>query len=402
MEFRRSALVPLASVAAMMVVAAVPAHASSESRARTREGFGLAYELRFAESLAVLDDARRADPADPAPARAIAAVTWMEILLSQGVATFAAFQGDASGDVVSRPPVPPDLAERFQTVGGEAVRLAERNARLAPDDLDAQYQLGASIGLMALYRGTVEGRTYAAFTEGRRAVGIMDRIRQKDPAHRESALIPGIYRYAVSTLSWPRRTLAAAAGLAGDRDGGIRLLEFAAAESAETGTDAAVVLMIVLNREARHGEATEYLRRLTAKHPANRLFRLNMAATALEGGRHSDADALVSDVLSLGFDFDRPAVPGERALWHFVRGAARVALHDGRGANDLHDVLSHAPRDWVRARAHVELATLALRSADTDRARAELKAAEHFGRRGNDQVAIERAGRLRREHRVSG
>lgn len=121
----------------------------------------------------------------------------------------------------------------------DAVRLAQSQLAVRPDDTDVQYQLGASSGLLALYRGTVEGRTLAAFTEGRRAVAIMERIRERDSGHREAALLPGIYRYAVSTLSWPKRMLAAAAGMAGDGDGGIRLLETAASEPAETATDAA-------------------------------------------------------------------------------------------------------------------------------------------------------------------
>jgi tetratricopeptide (TPR) repeat protein len=328
-------------------------------------------------------------------------VTWMEILFTQGVATFAAFDGDASGDAVSRPAAPPHLAQRFVTYAGDAVRLAQHRAAAAPDDLDAQYQLGASIGLMALYRGTVEGRSLAAFTEGRRAVGIMDRIRQKDPGHRESALIPGLYRYAVSTLSWPRRMLAAAAGLPGDRDAGIRLLETAGAESAETATDAAVVLMIVFNREKRHADATAQLQRLIVRHPANRLFRLNLAATALGAARYGDAEAEVTAALARNPDFDQPAIPGERALWRYIRGAARAALLDPRAADDLREAVHGAPRDWVRARAHVELGRLALRDGQTQRARVELDAAESFGRRGGDAIAVAQARRLWREKRTS-
>ena len=396
----RTALVPVLAIAAL-VSALSTAAASTESRALTREGFRRAYDLRLSDSLAILADARRADPTDPAPLRAAAAVTWMEVLFGQGVATFTAFDGDASGDAVSRPAVPPQLAQRFLTLAGDAVRLAQQRAAAAPDDLDAQYQLGASTGLLALYRGTVEGRTFAAFNEGRRAVAIMDRIRQKDPSHRESALIPGIYRYAVSTLSWPRRVFAAAAGLPGDRDGGIRLLEAAAAESAETASDAGLVLMIVFNRESRHAEATAQLRRLIARHPANRLFRLNLAATALDGARYGDAETEVTAALASHPDFDQPAIPGEPQLWRYIRGAARAALLDRLAGEDLREAVQGAPRDWVRARAHVELARLALRDGQTQRARADLDAAEHFGRRGGDAVAVAQARRLWREKRTS-
>ena len=305
----RFAVVWVVAIGSLLAIAS-PASASPQSRALTKEGFSRAYELKIAQGLALFAEARQADPEDPAPIRAAAAVTWMEILFAQGVATFAAFDGDASGDAVARPPVPPHLGHRFLTLANDAIRLAHRRATAAPADLDAQYQLGASIGLMALYRGTVEGRTFAAFTEGRRAVGIMDRIRQKDPGHRESALIPGIYRYAVSTLSWPRRLVATAAGMPGDRDGGIRLLETAAAGDAETGTDAALVLMIVFNREKRHADAAAHLERLIARHPGNRLLRLNLAATALEASQYGNAVATVTEALGAHPDFGQPPVPG--------------------------------------------------------------------------------------------
>ena len=133
----RSALVPVLAILLLVSVPS-PASSSTESRALTRKGFSRAYELRLAESLAIFSDARRADPADPAPVRAAAAVTWMEILFAQGVATFTAFEGDASGDAVSRPAVPPQLAQRFLSLAGDALRLAQRRAASAPDDLEAQ------------------------------------------------------------------------------------------------------------------------------------------------------------------------------------------------------------------------------------------------------------------------
>jgi hypothetical protein len=108
----------------------------------------------------IFAEAHRVDPRDPAPTRAIAAVTWMELLFAQGVATFEAFQGDASGDHVRRPTVEPALATRFLGSFGDAIQLAEQQGAVTPADAGALYQLGASTGLLALYRGT--GRATSA------------------------------------------------------------------------------------------------------------------------------------------------------------------------------------------------------------------------------------------------
>ena len=376
----------------------LPAQASSstESRTLTTQGYRHAYELRFDESLAVLTEAARADPSDPAPPRAIAAVTWMEILFAQGVATYAAFQGSASADVVTRPPAPRHLAARFAANMSHALDLAQRRVASAPDDLDAQYQLGASWGLQALFRGTVEGRAIAAFMDGRRSVATMLRITERNPAHAEAALIPGIYRYAVSTLPWHKRLIASVAGMPGDSEGGIRSLERAASASAETATDAALVLMTIYNREGRHADAMRHLQQLVSRHPGNRLLRLNLAMTALDAGAAAAAVTLAGD-LPAPADFTCPPVDGERALWSYVRGAARAAQGDLRAEADLEQALQHDSRDWIRARAHVQRAQLAFRAGDAARGTAELDAALHFGRRAADQTAIAAAERLRKD-----
>jgi hypothetical protein len=370
------------------------AAAASDSRTLTREGYRHAYDLRFEESRARFAEAQRSDPSDVAPLRGIAAVTWMEILFTQGVATYAAFQGSPSGDSVARPAVPKHLAARFSASAEQALELAERHAAAAPEDLDAQYQLGATLGLLALYRGTVEGRAFAAFMDGRRAVAIMKRIRDKDVNRHEAALVQGLYRYAVATLPWHKRLLATVAGLPGDREGGIGLLEAAAADSADTTLDASLVLMIVYNREGRHADARQHLLRLLARHPQNRLLRLNLASTALDAGNHSHAARITTESYPEPGEFARLPVTGERALWSYLRGAARAAVGDAGAEADLLRATREEPRDWIRARAHVELATLALGANDVSRAKTELEAARHFGRRADDDVAVRRAEQL--------
>ena len=388
----------------VVVLTAMPssADASPQSRALTREAYVRAYELKFAESVAVLERARRADASDPAPPRAIAAITWMEILFRQGVATFDAFVGEASADHVARPAAPHHLATRFLNHAGEAVQLSEGLVAASPADVDAQYQLGASTGLLALYRGTVEGRMWVAFVEGRRAVGTMERVRQANGDHREAALLLGLYRYAVSTLSWPKRMLASLAGMPGDRHAGIQLLETAADPRAETSTDASLLLMIVYNREGEHAQALDHLRRLRERHPGNRLLVLNMAATALAASDPAAAAETITAGLGTIRTFDEPLVLGERAMWFYIRGAARVSLSDPRAADDLRQSLASDPREWIRARTHFELARRALHSRDERQARTELAEAERCGEKAGDRAVVERARQLWRERPGQG
>ena len=119
------------SAAPVLLAAAVTAvEASPESRRLTQTAYDRAYDLRLHESLDLLSRARAVDPADPAPARAIAAVTWVTILWAQGVAPFAAFEGTATGDIVARPAVPEGLRRRFTIHVEQAIALAKRERHL--------------------------------------------------------------------------------------------------------------------------------------------------------------------------------------------------------------------------------------------------------------------------------
>lgn len=370
-----------------LLLGTVRADASALSRARTREGYALAYDLQFAACYAALEQAAAADPLDPAPPRAMAAVTWIEILFSQGVATFEAFTGELSQSDVARPAVPPSLTERFRIRIAQARTLAAQQL-LRIDDADAQYQSGATDALAALYGATVEGRVLGSFTQGRRAVAAMERARTRDPGKHEAALVLGMSQYTVSTMSWPVRMLAKLSGLSGSREAGLALLEEAAAPGADTQSDALMLLMIVDNREGRHQDAITRLKHLQDRHAGNRLLWLNHGAAALSAGRPLEAEQALSAGMA-GHPLNAaPTVLGETALWFSHRGTALVRLHRRADAIvDLQRGLSSDPRDWVRGRLHIQLGDLALETGDRPLARREYRTAIEASDRGGDREA---------------
>ena len=92
------------------------------------------------------------------------------------------------------------------------------------------------------------------------------------------------------------------------------------------------------------------------------------------------------------------AIPGESALWHYKRGAARVEL--GRRDDALADLRQAVVPDaasWVQGRAHVELARLATRSGDRDGAREQRRRAIELCERANDAVCVESAKHIKDE-----
>jgi tetratricopeptide (TPR) repeat protein len=361
------------------------ASASPLSRAKTQEGYALAYDLRFQAAYEVLADAEAADPEDPAPPRAIAAVTWMEALFAQGVATFEAFGGEISRTDVKRPVVSPAIADRFGQNITKAAMLAHRQSTRS-DDADAQYQVGATAALLAVYGATVEGRTLGSLRHGRAAVSAMRRARELDPQRRETALVLGMSQYTMATMSWPVRVLARLSGLSGDRETALALLNEAATPGTETESDALLLLMIVDSRERRHADALPRLQRLQQRHPRNRLFWLNDGAAALLAGQPERADVSLSRGIAVQAWTAGPTVLGEPALWFAHRGTARARLDRGTEAErDLASGLASSPRDWVRGRIHAQLGRIAVVAGDVERARREFVAALEFSQRGGDR-----------------
>lgn len=379
-----------AGVLASAVLALPPARAegSPASRALTQEGFALAYDLQFAASYEVLAEAAAADPRDPAPPRAIAAVTWMEALFSQGVATFEAFTGEISKSDVARPPTPQQLAERFQRNIRQAGDLAQQ-LLARTDDADAHYQAGATDALAALYGASVEGRTVGSLTQGRRAVNAMERARERDPQKKETALLIGMSHYAISTMSWPARTMAKLSGMSGNREKGLALLEEAASPGAETQTDALLLLMIVENREGRHADAARRLIDLQKRHPRNRLLWLNHGATSLAADEPLEADRVLTAGMAVSPPDAPPSVLGETALWYAHRGTARVQLSQtSEAAADLQQGLLSSPRDWIRGRIYAQLGELALIAGERAQARRQFEAALRSSERGGNRTAV--------------
>ena len=117
--------------AGLVVLGEAGVSASPLSRERTQQAFALAYDLQFQAAHLALAEAVAADPADPAPHRASAAIIWVEILFAQGVATFEAFTGGVpKGDVV-RPVPPAALTARYRQAITRAIDLAESVGRPA-------------------------------------------------------------------------------------------------------------------------------------------------------------------------------------------------------------------------------------------------------------------------------
>lgn len=374
----------LAAVVSIWLTAAPVAASDQSARLRAAASDQL-YSLDLDAAADTYRRAVAADPADAAAHRGLASALWVQIAFDRGTITVDSFIGRVSSTHVKTLPPPPARAAEFRRSVEAAMALARARLDRKRDDVDAEYEYGAAIGLQASYSATVDGSVLSAVRAARHAFDAHERVLALDPARHDAALTVGMYRYMVSALSGPLRMMAYVAGFGGNRERGLTLVERAANYAGDSQTDARLALVLLYNRERRYDAALAQLRILQDRYPANRLLWLEAGATALRAKRAVDADTVLTDGIDRLSRDTRPRMLGEAALWYYKRGAARAALGRADAARaDLERALSSNGRDWVHGRAHLELGKLALAAGNRDEARKALQLAAALCDRDQD------------------
>lgn len=344
----------------LALAAATPAAAQTGAPALVNEAFDLAYNLDHDPAAAKLEAALKLAPNDAGVHRAVASITWLNILFRRGAITVDHYLGGVSKPRIDTQPPPPSLSARFRTHVQRAIELSRAWTRQASRNPQAWYELGAAQGLEASYTASVEGRLMAGFSAAKGAYDAHERVLELDPKRHDAGLIVGTYRYLVATLSLPMRWMAYLVGFGGGRERGLHMIEQAAAYPGDSRVEAKFALLLLYNRERRYDDALAVIRELRSQYPRNRLLDLEYGGTALRAGRAAEAEATLSGGIERLLQDHRPRAGGEVAMWHYKRGAARVRL--GRVDDAAADLKiargDDAPR-WIRGRATVELGKLA-------------------------------------------
>jgi tetratricopeptide (TPR) repeat protein len=357
-------------------------------------GFDLAYNLDYEQAVDVLTKAATQDPSNSGAQRALAVATWLHLLFTRGTVLVDDYLGAVTKKDVSVKPPPSEVATAFRGYISRAEQLAEQRVASAPNDPNAQYELGAALGLDASYTATIDGRVMGAFSAARRAYNAHEKVLDLAPDRKDAGLVVGTYRYLVANLSLPARWMAYVVGFGGDRELGIRMIEQAA--NYVHGTEAKFALVLIYNREKQYDKAVAVLRSLQTAYPRNRLLWLEAGSTLLRAGRAADADAMLTTGLERFSKDSRQRMGGEEGLWFFKRGAARVLLKRRPEAEaDLTRALSAPARPWVKAMAHLELGKLADLAGDRTKALAEYDRAIQLGQSAADADTVAQASRLK-------
>jgi tetratricopeptide (TPR) repeat protein len=393
---RRATVTGVVGAAFVAAAACLPGHASGNERSTEllRAGYQFVYNLDHDEALAAFQRAVEADPGDPAAYRALAAITWLNLMFTRGALSADEFLSSLPESNAAMKPPPADMAATFHTNIDTAIRLAEAQVRLRPRDATAYFNLGAARGLLAAYTVTIEGSLFGAVRLARGAFKATEQVLVLDPSRKDASFFTGSYRYAVANLSSVKRWLAYIAGFGGDRERAIRMLEESAAYPSDMQSDARVLLALIYNKERRYDDALRMLDGLRRDFPRNRLLWLETGATSMRAGRPAQALEVLDAGIAMFERDTRQKAFGEAAMWHSKRGTAHAALGNTVSAEaDLRRALAAEGRAWVHGRCHLELGKLADLSGNRTAAAAEYKMAVALCGRDRDPI-----GRTEAEH----
>ena len=372
------------------------AAANPESARLRVRAYEYALNLDYDEAARDMEAAVKADPGDPSAERGLATIPWLLISFRRGTATVDEYLGGITKQNVAMREPPADLASRFNTHIQRATMLAEAVLRAKPNDAEAHYQIAATVGLQASYIATVEGRIIGAFRAARRAYDEAETTLDLDASRKDAGLIVGMYRYVVSLMPLPLRMMAYVAGFGGGKERGLQMIDDAAAYRSESQPDARFALVLLHNREGRHGEAMRQLAELQRGYPRNRLLWLEAGATALRGGRAAEAESQLNAGMRMLAGDKRQRMFGEEALWYGKRGAARVALRrlDEAEMDLRRTVAATEARTWVKGRAYTELGKIADLRRNRGAARANYEKAAMLCEEDNDPLGADAARQL--------
>ncbi|HYE88969.1 MAG TPA: tetratricopeptide repeat protein [Vicinamibacterales bacterium] len=334
------------------------AQSPADAAALRARGVELSFNLDHADALIAFRDAIKADPDHLAGYRLLTAALWADALFKNGAITADDFTGETRTAFQSRRATS-DLEHAAADLRRRVDALSNSRRGTSQADAETAYQIGAAYRLLSALAGSIRGSQFSSLGAARRAYQEHQRVLTVDRHHADARLTVGLYRYFISRMPAWSRLFAVVAGLDSDRDGGLRLVEQAAASDGPAQANALLTLIVIYNQQARYEDALAVIRRLQQKFPRNRLLWLEAATTQLRAGRAAEARESIEHGLRMLHDDPRPRAFGELGRWRYHYGVSLAALQQTPAAKEQFTaVLQGESLDWVRDNARLELARL--------------------------------------------
>src|SRR4051812_17528891 len=275
----------------------LPPMVSIKNDALTKTGFEHYYDADYDHAAAAFEKVLQAHPDDAAAVNHLLAAVMFGELNRIGALDTSLYSNNSFLEQKREYVLDPKVKVRIQELEARALKLAQERLEQEPNDVEALYARGVTRSMQSTYSGLVQKAWLSALGNAKGSREDHERVLKLDPNFSDAKTVVGTHEYVAGSLPWAVRMLAHIAGLGGNKQTGIKLLQEAGESSGETSVDAKVILALFLRREQRYGEALQVVRDLTAAHPRNFLFALEVANILKDSGKGPESIVAYRKVL---------------------------------------------------------------------------------------------------------
>lgn len=280
------ALAALGAAPWLPAAASSAAAAGPDESAELEAGFRLLYNLQFEAAEKSFHEYQQRHSSDPLGFAAEAAGLAFREFYRLGLLRSTNFLGLHGLDGAAPRP-DPLLRRRFLAVQARTKSLAGQRLAKDPRDQDACFALALTSGLGADYSYLVERRGWEALKHTREADREAKRLLALNSSYYDAYLPVGAANYILGSLPASQRLLLRLAGVSGDKQRGMKLLELVAQRGDLLKPYAKILLALAYLRENEPTRARQLLVELKQQFPSNSIFPRELARLDGEksGGR---------------------------------------------------------------------------------------------------------------------
>ena len=242
-----------------------------------KSGYDHFYNLEYGQCIADFEKAIGQNPADPELHNHLAQAIVFEEMFRNGALESELVSGNNS--FLRRPKLnpSPEMERRFLGELAKAMDLANARLKTNPNDTKAMYALGISYGLRSNYYWIVKKSWRDSLRDATAARRLHNRIVELEPDNVDARLVQGLHDYIVGSLPWHYRMLGFLVGIHGDKEQGIKTVQYVAKNGKDNKIDAEIFLCALYRRENQPRRAIPLVSDLIRRFPRNFLLRLELS-----------------------------------------------------------------------------------------------------------------------------
>src|ERR1041384_927332 len=155
------------------------------------------YNLDYEEARRIFTQLQREFPDHPAGPQSLATTIWLQTMndsrrLQSSLYNSKSFYAKTDD---KEDKVDPKVVAAFKDYTRQAKQIAEARLKQNPNDTEALYFLGSTVGLQAAFAGAIERRFMAALRNGMDSVDYHRKVLKLDPNFHDAEASRGLYAY---------------------------------------------------------------------------------------------------------------------------------------------------------------------------------------------------------------